>query len=474
MKPAGLTRRFGFAGRVLLVLLPLVVVPLGAASFLPRERSRPPSLPLLCRAERREFVHQVRARGELESAVNVEVKCEVRSRSSSWVRILEVVREGTWVEPGDFLVRLDSSGLEADLLQQQIVCEQSQAALVQSRAAYDAAQLAKQEYLNGEYLLQRQKAEMRLFLAEEELRKAADMLDQSRKLAAKGYLTSKQLEADEFAVKSARNDVHSAEVALDVLENLTKVRRMKDLDSAVTVNKARWASREQIHKTNLATLAEIKEQIEKCIVRAPVAGQVVLAHLHHYDHSHMVEPGELAHQGRALVRLPDARYMQVKADIAEENVALVVEGMPVIIELEAFPGRPLTGRVKWVNQYPKPQDWFGPAAKQYVTIVTIDDPPAGLRTGMTADLKILVCRESNPLQLPSQAVLRHGDHHYVLTTDGSLWQAVPVEVGGDNGRYTTIRSGIDEGTQVVLDAATHRGKVILPELSRSSVFDIGG
>ncbi len=450
---------------MLAVLLPVVVLPLGAASFFPRaDGSSSSGMPLLCRATRKEFVHQIGAKGELESEVNVEVKCEVRSRSSSWVRILEVVREGTYVEPGDFLVRLDSSGLEADLLRQQIICEQSRATLVQAEAAYRAAEFAKREYLEGTYQLQRQKAEMKLFLAEEELRKAGDMFEQSQKLAAKGYLTSKQLEADEFALKSAQNDVRSASVALDVLENLTKTRRMKDLDSEVTVRKAQWASREQIHKAHMTKLVDIQEQIEKCLVRAPVAGRVVLAHLHHRDHSHMVEPGEQARQGRALVRLPDARYMQVKAEIAEEDVALVVEGMKATIEIEAFPGQLLAGHVKRVNQYPKRQSWFSAAAKQYVTVVTIDEPSQGLRTGMTADLKIRVRQESSVLQLPSQAVLEHGNHHYVLMTDGSFWQAIPVEVGGDNGCFTIISSGIDEDAQVVLDAATHRDKVDLPEL----------
>ncbi|NUQ63468.1 MAG: efflux RND transporter periplasmic adaptor subunit [Pirellulales bacterium] len=469
MKPAGTTRRFRYARRILTVALALAAVCFGAASFLPGTPSSSSSLmPLVCRAQRKQFIHAILAKGELQSAVNVDVKCEVRSRLSSWVRILEVVPEGTNVQPGDFLVRLDSAFLEADLLQQQIACEQSQAALVQAQSAYQSALSARQEYLDGEYRLQRQKLQMKLFLAEEELRKSRDLVQSSRKLASKGYLTFKQLEADVFAVKSAENTVSSARVALDVLDNLTKVRRLNDLDSAVAVGKARLASREQISAANLKQMSEIKEQIEKCIVRAPVAGQVVLAHLHHNDHSHMVEPGEQAREGRALVRLPDARSMEVKADIAEENVALVVAGMPVTIALEAFPGRPLKGRVKWVNEYPKPEDWFGPASKQYETIITIEDPFPGLRTGMTADLKILAAEENQALQIPSQSVLKHGDQCYVLTTDGGRWEAVPVEVGRDNGRYTVIVSGIDEGAEIVLDAASHRGKVDLPELPREN------
>ncbi len=374
------------------------------------------------------------------------------------------------MEPGDFLVRLDSSPLEADLLQQQITCEQSQAVLIQTEAAYEAAVFARREYLNGEYRLQHQKAKTKLFLAEEELRKARQLAEGSRRLAAQGYMSRQQLEADLFAVKSAENDVSTARLALDVLENLTRVRRLKTLDSSLAINKARLASRQQIFDTNKKRLAEIEEQIEKCIVRAPVAGQVVLAHLHHNDHSHMVEPGEEAREGRALVRLPDARYMQVKADIPEEYISLVVAGMPVTIELEAFPGRTLEGQVKWVNEYPKPEEWFSSGAKQYETIITIENPFPGLRTGMTADLSILAFEESQALQLPSQAILKHGEKSYVLTADGSRWEAVPVEIGRDNGRYTVVLGGIDEKAAVVLDAKTHRGKVDLPELPRETLL----
>jgi multidrug efflux pump subunit AcrA (membrane-fusion protein) len=148
-----------------------VAIPVGAAAFLPGSTGGgPATLPLICCAERKEFTHEILAKGALESAVNVEVKCEVHSRLSSWVRILEVVPEGTYVEPGDFLVRLDSAFLEADFLQQQITCEQSEALMVQARAACEAARFAQKEYLNGEYLLQHQNAQMKLFLAREELR----------------------------------------------------------------------------------------------------------------------------------------------------------------------------------------------------------------------------------------------------------------------------------------------------------------
>ena len=46
-----------------------------------------------------EFVHEIVERGNVESASNVEIRCEVKMRGKS-ITILEIVPEGTYVEPG--------------------------------------------------------------------------------------------------------------------------------------------------------------------------------------------------------------------------------------------------------------------------------------------------------------------------------------------------------------------------------------
>ncbi len=91
------------------------------------------------------FVHDVVEHGEIESSSNVEVRCGVRSRSSSGINILEIVPEGSRVEAGDFLVKLDDAALQTELIQQQIVVTNSQAQVIEAKAAFDSAGLALKE-----------------------------------------------------------------------------------------------------------------------------------------------------------------------------------------------------------------------------------------------------------------------------------------------------------------------------------------
>jgi len=420
--------------------------------------------PLSCCVARAEFVHDLSAKGEIESAAHTEVRCEVRTGYESWVRILEVVPEGTRVEAGDFLIQLDSTKLQSDRDQQRIVCEQAEAEAIRCRSVYESAKTAERDYLQSEYVLGRQEADLGLFVAQDRVRQARQTLQASRKLEAQGYITGQQLRADQFAVQSAQTDLRMAQTKLGVLENCTKRKKLTELRSAVAAGKANSAAAQANAALNRRKSADLEDQIGKCTIRAPVSGTVVLAHMFHNDHSHMVEPGETVHERRVLVRLPDYRRMQVQAKIAEEKIAFVKPGLPVTIKLEAFPEVELRGKVVTVNEYPDMEDWHGPDVKQYKTAVAIETPLEGMRPGMTAELTIRVQRLERQLQVPSQAVLRHGGKPYCISFDRGRFAAHQVSLGPANGITTVIRAGLQEGQRAVLIPGLYRDKVDLPEV----------
>lgn len=425
--------------------------------------SSPERDPATCEVRRGSFVHEVAVRGEVRSAVNVEVRCEVRS-PDYWMTILEVVPEGTRVNPGDFLIRLDSSALEDQLDQQKIRCELSKATVAAAREAYKTAQQEQRAYLQGEYQLARQQIETAILLAEDKLRRADQYYEESRKLRMKGYVNARQLQADQFALQVAKTDLNVARLRLRLLDQLTRPVRLARIQSALAAAKARLLSVELSDKLDQKMLADIQEQIEKCVIRAPVAGSVVLAHLYHDNHAHMVEPGEKTYRNRVLVRLPDPRNMLVSAKVSEDKIAFVRKGLPVTVHFEAFPGVELPGRVLRVNEYPEPEGWLGSGVKQYQAEVSIEKSFEGLRPLLTADLRVRAARLDDELQVPCQAVFQHGEKNYCICRSGHHWQAREVSLGPNNGKTVVIRRGLDEGEKVVLASATYRRKVALPKL----------
>ncbi len=390
---------------VLFLGLPLVT----GAWFSGLGLSSPEPEPMTCQATRGMFLHEVSVRGEVQSAINVEVRCDVRS-PNYWMTILEVVPEGTRVEPGDFLVRLDSSALEAQLDQQKIRCEQSKATVAAAREACKMAEKEERVYLEGEYRLARQQIERAILLAENKAQQADQYYQESCKLRTKGYVSGPQLHADHFGLRVAESDLAAARVRLRMLDNYIKPVRLARIQSALACAKARLLALEYSDKLNQQLLVEVQEQIDNCVVRAPVAGSVVLAHLFHNGHSHMIEPGEQTYRNRVLVRLPDARHMQVAAMVEEDKIAFVRQGLPVSISLEAFPGVTLPGRVVRVNEYPEAEGWLASGVKKYMAVVRIDKPLEGIRPLLTADLPSASSswtRNSNyPAKLCSNTVRR--------------------------------------------------------------------
>ena len=115
------------------------------------------------------FKLEITEPGEVESAENIEIKSEVRSRGSSSVNILKIVPEGTMVKKGDFLAKLDDASLQKDLLKQRISVHQANATLVKAEADVEAAKLALEEYLSGSYREKEEQLESAEFVAKENL-----------------------------------------------------------------------------------------------------------------------------------------------------------------------------------------------------------------------------------------------------------------------------------------------------------------
>jgi len=426
----------------------------------------------MCTVEQGEFIHEITERGNIESASNVEIRCEVKSRGSGGTTILEIVPEGTYVEPGDILVKLDASALENELTQQQIVCNNSAAAVTKARNDYETALIAKREYLEGTYIQEEQQIESEIAVANQEFNQAKEYYEYSKRLERKGYVTKLQLEADRFAQTKAEYDLHAAKTKLRVLQEFTKKKQLTQLESNIETAKANLKSQESSYKLDLEQLALVESQVAKCIIHAKEPGQVVYANETNRRGGQevIIEEGVQVRERQAIIRLPDPKRMQVKANVNEAQISLIEKGQPATIVLDAFPDYQLQGIVNKVNEYPVPSGWFSSNIKEYETTVQIldEDPDQvapDLKPGLTAQVRILVERLENKLFVPVQAVLEHGNQYYCVLYHDGTWKARKVEIGSTNDTVVVIERGLAPGEEVVLHASAYRDQLDLPKVS---------
>ena len=338
-----------------------------------------------------DFVLEFVEPGEIESAENVEIKSEVRSRTSAGTAILEIVPEGTLVEEGDFLVRLDDASLQKDMLRQRISVHQAKATLVKATADVEGAKLALQEYLSGSFRENEEQLESSEFVAKENLRRAEEYLVYSKKLATKGYVSETQLEADQFAVEKARKELDLAQTKLEVLRIHSRKAKVNDLNASILTAEARLQSAENSYQLEKTQESEIEEQIEKCMIHSPSAGEVTYANNTKSGSSDaiLIEEGKQVRENQTIIRLPNASRLRVRAKVNENRIEQVRPEMECTILIDAMRDLELNGTVESVSEYPLPSvSRYTSHIKEYSTEIVINQPPSGVRTGMTAKVTI--------------------------------------------------------------------------------------
>lgn len=459
-------RRRGYALWVVLALIALAGV--AGWSYWSQSNARPADYKIVLHdVARDDFSLTVTERGEVESAGVTEVVSEVKAKNTPGLSILRIVPEGTVVKKGDFLVELDSSALREERTAEQIIVNTANALVVESRNIYETALISKEEYLDGTYVQERQTIESEVFVAEENLSRAQEYYEFSKRLAAKGYINQLQLEADKFAVEKSRKELDAANTKLKVLDNYTKAKMLKQLESDIVISKAKWESDKNSAELEQEKLKEIDDQIAKCTLVAPKDGVVTYAHNRQNwgGDEFVVKEGAVIRERQAVIRLPDPTKMRVALNVNESLIQYVRPGMGATISPVGSGGRVLRGSVASVNQYAEPGGWRKANIKEYRAFVTIDDAASELRSGMTAAVTIRCEEIPDAIQAPVQAIYAHGKQYYAMVFNDGAWEARPIKVGPTNDKFFVIEEGLAEGDRVAMNPRAYLDQVKLPELA---------
>jgi multidrug resistance efflux pump len=401
------------------------------------------------------FEHDIVERGELESSNNVLIRCEVQSRNtgSNGVKIIEIVPEGTSVTKGDFLVRFDDAALQSERTTQLINVGSAEAAAAQAKNDLETAVISRKEYEFGEFETEREKLNGEILVASQAVTHGQESVAHFRRMLRRGYVPLVQVKSQEYGLLKAQSDLRAAKVKLNALMEYTKPKKISELDSKVKTCEAKLKSDEAKLVLERQKLQVLDEQIVKCLINAPVDGQVI------YDHErddwggaeYQIKQGTVIHEQRVVIRLPDPTRMQVVAKVAESRIDRIKREMSAKIEIEGLPGTVLAGKVTRVNEYPAQENWFNANVKEYATTVEVVDPPTGLRPGMTAQVAIRVETLDDVLQVPIQAVVERDGVYYCARRAGSTMQLRQVDVGSTNEKFTVIRDGLAEGDEVSMN-----------------------
>ena len=288
-----------------------------------------------------------------------------------------LVRAGDHVTKGELLFTLDKSMYQANVTA-------AKAAVATAMAGAELARDQLEKAVHGP-----RKAEIDAARASErgldaQLELAKSTLERDQNLFSQNAITKVALDQARTQYESAEAAREQAAERLRLLEQGT---RSEDIDAARTAVKVAEAKVEQANAAQDTALVAL----DHTSVVAPRSGIVVRRWL---------EPGSATAPGRAVLTLFDPSTIRIDANIEEKDLAGVAVGDVVDIDVDAYPGLHLEGRVSQILQATNSEFSLVPAegvsgtfikvAQRIPIRVKILAPPANLPLGpgLSVELKI--------------------------------------------------------------------------------------
>ena len=259
-------------------------------------------------------------------------------------------------------------------------------------------------------------------------------------VVAKGQVlataTNATLAAD---ITAATNDWTSAR-----LQRLTAQENYDDAVTADVTTQIRQArsqllsAENQVASTHQKRLDLLAIAARNRLV-APAAGIVTAVN---------VTAGADAPSGVAIT-IESSEY-QVTADVVESDIASMKVGQAATVTVSAI-GADLDGTVTAIAPTASSgSSGSSSSVVSYAVTVALKQPPAALRSGMTADVTITTASASGVLAVPAAALRGVAGNYSVLvpTADGAS-QARPVTVGLITSSLVEIKTGLTAGETVI-------------------------
>jgi HlyD family secretion protein len=205
-----------------------------------------------------------------------------------------------------------------------------------------------------------------------------------------------------------------------------------------------------------ASLRVARVAREKATLSAPFDGLLIDEH---------PDPGEELAPGTPVFEIIDDSSLHVEATVDEADASKVRVGQPATLRLDALPDQIIAGRVSKLGPAVH-KDLKG--ARILPIEVEVADAlaaaRAGLRSGMSANVEIVVAEKSEVVSLPTNVIVGRGAKRTVFVVDEARncsWKdrlrgpcrdrarVRTIEVGLSNWDRSEVLSGVALGAQVV-------------------------
>lgn len=361
--------------------------------------------------QRGEFDVQVFSSGQIESEnklnINVPEKLNDRSLRIWRLKITELVEEGTYVDSGDFVARLDP-----DAVQEQV------------KSAQDELDKAYSD-------LQDAKIDSNLNLSNQRDMITNALLDMQEK---------------EIVVKESVYESPSIRKKAE-MDHDKAVRKYEQEKKAYQLKKRQEENKVSRQTINHRQVSErfdgLNELYRSLTITAPKAGIITYIK----NPWGVTKVGSEVGGGGAVATIPDMGNLISKTYINEIDISKVKEGQQVKVGIDAFPEKKMEGQVATIANIG--QSMPNSDARVFEVKIRIFGKDGDLKPAMTTSNVIFTNTYRDTLFIPADAVFKNDSLQYVYLQKNGLVKQV-IKTGDANENYIIVAKGLKAGDQVCL------------------------
>lgn len=309
--------------------------------------------------------------------------------ANSFGKVIEIlVKEGDRVKKGQLLLRTEDVQQEANVHAQQAALSSARA---NSQVQHAAVQSATANL---------QTAQANLAQAKAKLQQAKDDFSRSQQMF-KQQLIARQtfdqsLSTYQVAVAAVQSSKAQVEQAKAQLNQATYNRDM----SHASVLQAQ------------AQLVGVENARDQTIYTAPFSGVITSLPVHVGEN---VVPGIQNATGSMLFQVANLSVINAVVNVDETDILGIKYNQPAEVSIDAIPNKKFKGHVTEIGMSAvsstsgqattnSQTSTSASEAKDFTVSVTLDNPPPGLRPGLSATAKITTATRQNAITIPIQAL----------------------------------------------------------------------
>lgn len=366
-----------------------------------------PSVPLY-KVKKDKFLVTITESGELIAKNAVSVSSP-RVRGN--LKIVYLIPEGSYVQPGDTIVQFDPTEALNNLREAESRLEVA----ISNKDKLVANQLSQMTRLESDL-------------------KSAELSYELSKLSLEQMKFEAEIKQQEGQLQLKRNE-------------LSFLKAKQDLASQKIVQKSELNNVEIDVQQKRTDLQRAQRDLEMLTLTAPKEGLVVYEN--NWATGRKIAIGDTPWQGMTLITLPDLSEMQSVTYVNEVDVSRIRKELNVEVRLDAFRDSSFPGYIGSVAALGKAKDGNS-AIKVFEIAVNIRMQSEILKPGMTTSNRIIISEVPDVLYIPQEAVFQKHGGHVVYIKRATGFDEQEVTLGDRNEDYIIVTKGVRSGDEVAL------------------------